>query len=86
MHLRHYYRPRTEIVIMEQKMGQKHGRQEEVTNSRHCVLLGKLIVAQPMKESLACYGARRFNTAFTRAHAWSAARITPYASYHIFKT
>jgi hypothetical protein len=33
MHLGKWYRPRTEIMIMEQQMGQKHGMEEEI-NSR----------------------------------------------------
>jgi hypothetical protein len=34
MHLRNWYRPREENVKMKQEMGQKHGRKQEITNSR----------------------------------------------------
>jgi len=34
MYLRNWYRPRTENVIMKLEMGQKHGREQEITNSR----------------------------------------------------
>jgi hypothetical protein len=34
MYLRKWYRPQTEKVIMKLDMGQKHGREQEITNSR----------------------------------------------------
>jgi len=34
MYLRNWYRPRTENVIMKLEMRQKHGRAQEISNSR----------------------------------------------------
>jgi hypothetical protein len=72
-------------MIMKLEMGKKHGREQEITNSRELSSALKANSSSAGEEIPFCYVARGFISAFTRAHTLSGG-ITPSALYAICKT
>jgi hypothetical protein len=72
-------------VIMKLKTGQKHGREQEITNAKELNSVLKANSSSAGEENPSCYLARGFISAFTTAHTLSG-KITPSALYVICKT